>query len=118
MGWAIGYDDQWTRDIGYGVPAYCDHPGCDALIDRGLGWKCEDEECGCGKFYCAAHLYDSASHTHDAPPDRIHPDWANHVLTHHTWARWREENPHEAEKARRSLAQTRPTPQEVPDDRG
>lgn len=27
MGWSIGYDDKWFRDIGYGVPAYCDHPG-------------------------------------------------------------------------------------------
>jgi len=28
MGWSIGYDGNWKRDIGYGVPAYCDFPGC------------------------------------------------------------------------------------------
>src|SRR4051812_7048849 len=26
MGWSIGYDSNWQRDIGYGVPAFCDHP--------------------------------------------------------------------------------------------
>ena len=29
MGWSIGYDNNWNRDIGYGVPAFCDHPKCD-----------------------------------------------------------------------------------------
>ena len=36
MGWSIGYDDNWKRDIGYGVPAVCDHPGCNEKIDRYL----------------------------------------------------------------------------------
>ena len=36
MSWSIGYDDNWDRDIGYGVPAYCDHPGCNEEIDRGF----------------------------------------------------------------------------------
>ena len=36
MSWAVGFDSQWDRDIGYGVPAYCDHPGCGKEIDRGL----------------------------------------------------------------------------------
>ena len=31
MGWSIGYDTNWKRDIGYGVPAKCDHPRCDDL---------------------------------------------------------------------------------------
>ena len=30
MGWSIGYDEKWQRDIGYGVPAICDYPGCTA----------------------------------------------------------------------------------------
>ena len=34
MGWSIGYDNTWNRDIGYGVPATCDHLGCAAEIDR------------------------------------------------------------------------------------
>ncbi|PJK00826.1 hypothetical protein CO641_02320 [Lysobacteraceae bacterium NML91-0213] len=93
MGWSIGYDPRWKRDIGYGVPAFCDQPGCDEEIDRGLGFKCDDEECGCGKFYCEAHLYDTRPHTHAAPPKREHPSWAEHVLTDESWARWRAENP-------------------------
>lgn len=26
MGWSLGFDSNWNRWIGYGVPAYCDHP--------------------------------------------------------------------------------------------
>lgn len=92
MGWSIGYDNKWKRDIGYGVPAYCDHQGCDEEIDRGLGFKCEVEECGCNKFYCREHRYDTDAHTHDAPPDRWHPLWRDHVLTDESWAKWRQEN--------------------------
>lgn len=40
MGWSIGFDSNWNRDIGYGVPAFCDHPGCTAEIDRGLAYVC------------------------------------------------------------------------------
>lgn len=46
------------RLSGYGVPAYCDYPGCSEKIDRGMGYAC----CGaihhsdsCGGFYCANH---------------------------------------------------------------
>src|SRR5690606_23075125 len=52
MGWAVGYDSNWNRDIGYGVPTTCDHPGCNEKIDRGLSYVCGDEpyggEHGCG----------------------------------------------------------------------
>ena len=40
MGWAVGFDNNWNRDIGYGVPAICDFPGCGEEIDRGLGYVC------------------------------------------------------------------------------
>lgn len=61
MSWSIGYDSKWKRDIGYGVPAFCDHPGCGALIDRGLAHVCAQEqpyggENGCGLYFCANHL--------------------------------------------------------------
>lgn len=60
MGWEIGYDSNWARDIGYGVPAVCDHPNCEAKIDRGLGYVCGAEpyggEIGCGLFFCGTHL--------------------------------------------------------------
>lgn len=53
MGWSIGYDERWKRDIGYGVPATCDHPGCEEKIDRGLSCVCANQqpyggEHGCG----------------------------------------------------------------------
>ena len=46
MGWSIGYDSNWDRDIGYGVPAYCDHPDCNEEIDRGLSYVCGGEPYG------------------------------------------------------------------------
>ncbi len=59
MGWSIGFDSHWQRDIGYGVPAECDHPRCRAFIDRGLAYVCGGEpyggDLGCGLYFCGAH---------------------------------------------------------------
>ena len=59
MGWSIGWDEHWQRDIGYGVPAICDYPGCNAEIDRGLSCVCGGEphggEHGCGLYFCEKH---------------------------------------------------------------
>ena len=60
------------REAGYGVEAECDQPGCDFRIDRGLGWLCgdnplghkDDQEPGCGNYYCSEHLVERA---HDCP---------------------------------------------------
>jgi hypothetical protein len=61
MGWSIGFDAHWNRDIGYGVPAVCDHPSCDKEIDRGLAYVCGGEpyggESGCGLYFCPEHLH-------------------------------------------------------------
>ncbi len=61
MSWAIGYNETYKRDVGYGVPAYCDHPGCKRVIDRGLAYICGGDigggEHGCGLFFCEKHLY-------------------------------------------------------------
>lgn len=61
MGWSLGYDENWKRDIGYGVPAHCDHPKCRRVIDRGLAYVCGGEpyggDEGCGLFFCGKHLY-------------------------------------------------------------
>ena len=61
MGWEIGYDSAWDRDVGYGVPTECDHPNCNAQIDRGLSYVCGGEpyggELGCGLFFCEDHLF-------------------------------------------------------------
>lgn len=98
MGWSIGFDSHWQRDIGYGVPAYCDHPRCTAEIDRGLAYVCGGEpyggERGCGLYFCGTHgggfLCSRCRHRKrpfEAKPD--HPRWTRHKLTHHSWAQWR-----------------------------
>jgi hypothetical protein len=78
MGWMIGYDDRWGRDIGYGVPAACDHPGCDVEIDRGLGYVCGGEpyggEMGCGLFFCSEHLFYSDPENEDQFFEDYEPD--------------------------------------------
>jgi len=60
MSWSIGYDSNWKRDIGYGVPATCDFPGCGKSIDRGLSCVCGGEpyggERGRGLYFCGDHL--------------------------------------------------------------
>lgn len=60
MGWAYCGEDDDGRPIGYGVAATCDHPGCVAEIDRGLGYVCgpmhgSGNEWGCGRYYCGEH---------------------------------------------------------------
>lgn len=112
MGWSIGFDEHWQRDIGYGVPAYCDQPGCDAEIHRGLAFVCGGEpyggERGCGLYFCAKHLFlqDAAyAHSEDVAqlcercsdgqppfePKPDHPAWIRHKQTHPSWAEWRAE---------------------------
>lgn len=106
MSWAVGYDESWKRDIGYGVPAFCDYPGCEKEINRGLGYVCcGDEpyggEHGCGRFFCADHECakwngDDRVCGHAGIEDHIsddHPDWINYKLTDITWKAWRDLNP-------------------------
>lgn len=123
MGWSIGFDENWKRDIGYGVPATCDHPGCSAKIDRGLAHVCGGEpyggDSGCGLYFCGNHLSalssqcercesDSRARVHfkgpfEPKPD--HPDWIRWKLTDLSWRQWREENPEEVEAMRAALAE-------------
>lgn len=107
MGWSLGYDSKWERDIGYGVPAWCDHPGCTEKIDRGLGYVCGGKpyggERGCGLFFCEKHRVLSArlpmlcercvkrKLPFDAKAD--HPEWIQWKLTDESWAEWRQEHP-------------------------
>lgn len=97
MGWSVGYDENWKRDIGYGVPAFCDEPGCDKEIDRGLAYVCSESEPyggdnGCGLYFCDSHRGMQCQHdTHTAKPD--HPTWIAHKLTDPSWQEWRDENP-------------------------
>jgi hypothetical protein len=108
MGWSVGFDQNWNRDIGYGVPSICDHPDCKKVINRGLGYVCCDQEPyggqrGCGLFFCEEHS--SVSHICERCevgelPFEPTPDiekWKHHKKTDPSWAKWREENPVEAE---------------------
>lgn len=109
MGWAVGYDTNWGRWIGYGVPAICDYPGCGKSIDRGLGYVCGfgephggDE--GCGLFFCTEHggamlcerCGDNPAGTEGFNPFEKTADtreWIEHMLEDESWAQWRAENP-------------------------
>lgn len=113
MGWAVGYDDRWKRDIGYGVPSICDHPGCGQEINRGLDYVCGGEPYGgnhgCGLYFCEEHRLFS----HDAnkflcdrccngeEPYKPTPDtleWIGWKLTDGSWEQWRNENPDKVEQ--------------------
>lgn len=110
MSWAVGYDTTWRRDIGYGVPAICDHPGCGHAIDRGLAYVCGGQpyggDVGCGLYFCREHLIIGVEEVAGAqicercrdenPPFEPTPDspaWIEWKLTDDSWAPWRAENP-------------------------
>lgn len=106
MSWSVGYDTQWKRDIGYGVPAYCDYPCCGKKIDRGLAYVCGGEpyggELGCGLYFCEQHLRNGGAcqmceRCDEAKepfmPTRDHPEWIKHKLTDESWQKWRDKNP-------------------------
>ena len=104
MGWSIGYDEKMGRDIGYGVPAICDHPDCNKEIDRGLAYVCCNQEPyggddGCGLYFCEDHRDISGKCERcqrDEDPFEPKPDtqeWIQHKLNDESWAEWREKNP-------------------------
>lgn len=110
MGWSSGYDRKWKRDIGYGVPATCDHPGCGAKIDRGLGYVCGGQpyggDFGCGLYFCPKHKKTAGDRRDNAPlcarcyhgrmpyePSRDAPEWLLHKLKDESWSEWRRRNP-------------------------
>lgn len=106
MGWSIGFDDNHNRDIGYGVPAICDHTDCNKEIHRGLSYVCGGEpyggEKGCGLFFCTDHLYIGENDPQmcerccdqeaEFKPKPDVPEWINHKLNDPSWQEWRAEN--------------------------
>ena len=102
MGWSVGWDPNWKRDIGYGVPSICDRPECKGKIDRGLSYVCGNEpyggDSGCGLFFCYACL--NADQLCERCLDGLEPfeqkpdtdEWTEHKMTDASWAQWREEN--------------------------
>jgi hypothetical protein len=103
VSWAVGFDTNWNRWIGYGVKAWCDHPKCNEIIDRGLSYVCGGEphggDKGCGLYFCSDHTSGvnqrcpkCARHDHKSyAPKPEHPDWLAHQETHESWAQWRKE---------------------------
>jgi len=112
MGWAVGYDSNWKRDIGYGVPAVCDHHDCGKLINRGLAHVCGcgpyGGDTGCGLYFCGEHGGDSLCArctAGEAPyePTRDTNVWMQWKLRSPTWYLWRTENPKEVKNIRHQL---------------
>lgn len=119
MGWSIGFDDNWNRDIGYGVPCKCDHPGCDKTIHRGLAYVCGGEphggDEGCGLFFCGDHLRIGVEGKEQQvcercakgePPFEPKPDvaeWLRWKLRDVSWRQWRDENPTAVDEIRNAL---------------
>lgn len=102
MGWAVGWDYNWRRWVGYGVPSLCDEPGCDNRIDRGIDYTCgggpERGEHGCGLVFCPDHKAFTLCNRceREGDPTKPKPDtaeWVNHLLTDESWAEWRASNP-------------------------
>ena len=112
MSWAVGFDSRWGRDIGYGVPASCDFPGCAEQIDRGLGYVCGGEpyggEDGCGLYFCGTHAGDLCERCEAGkPPFAATPDvpeWLSWKLSDESWEEWRQLNPGEVGRIRAVLA--------------
>lgn len=117
MGWSIGWDERWQRDIGYGVPAHCDHPGCRKVINRGLSYVCGEDvyggDRGCGLFFCEKHLIiherlpllcarcDRRRKPFDPKPD--HMTWVKFKLKDPSWQEWRETNKDKVEQMQKFL---------------
>lgn len=111
MSWSIGYDENWKRDIGYGVPAYCDHPSCNEEINRGLSYVCGGDpyggDTGCGLYFCGDHRLPGSLCANcsellppfDAKPD--HQRWVDWKLNDESWEEWRQENPQKVEAMNR-----------------
>jgi hypothetical protein len=122
MGWSVGFDSRWNRDIGYGVPATCDYPGCGAAINRGLSFACGSDpyggERGCGLYFCGDCLrfrrtdgdrwvYVCSRCNKNRPPYEPTPDtleWTAWKLTDESWGPWRDEHAAEVEAMKAVLA--------------
>lgn len=105
MGWFIGWDSDYLRWKGYGVPAYCEQPACKRVVDRGIGFLCQR----CEMTFCGDHkaagfcerCIDVEEAESDAqemqgkegaqpfPLKPEHPHWLSHLRRDRTWAKWR-----------------------------
>lgn len=139
MGYSIGTGEN-GRDIGYGVIAICDKPGCDEKIDRGMSYCCGGYvgDHGCGLYFCTKHLQfvdvrepeergvteplefgdtftgcdRCAKGKPPYEPKGEHPDWMWWKLNHHSWKTWRSENRKIADQYRYQLKKLEYKPSE------
>lgn len=114
MGYAVGEGVFLGkfRWIGYGVPAYCDHPDCNVEIDRGMGYACNHE---CGGYYCSRHRFlpeimlndnnevEYCGCLHEHVQREEHPKWLAFILNEESWEKWRKENPEVVEEYQNQL---------------
>lgn len=123
MGWSIGYDNNWERDIGYGVPSICDQPGCGKDIDRGLSYVCGSDpyggDHGCGLYFCEDHRFSARRKgrfldlcdrcCNGEEPYKPTPDtlvWLDWKLKDDSWQQWRDENPDQVAAIKTTIEQT------------
>jgi hypothetical protein len=126
MGYEIYWDEEHKRWSGYGVIAYCEFPGCNKTIDRGVSYICGGDpynDRGCGLFFCPDHLEWHSKlpqlckrcSTRKKPYNQKseHPDWIKHLLADDSWEEWREENKEAVEKMKSELtyAEAKSSPQ-------
>ncbi|WNN95030.1 hypothetical protein SEA_MAGRITTE_53 [Microbacterium phage Magritte] len=132
MGYGVGFRE--GRWIGYMVPAECDMPDCHEKIDHGMAYLCEehvewlykrdgeyvestedwdeeieDENEGCGLYFCSEHRYKTAEHEKpevQAKPDA--PEWLWWILNEDSWEKYREENPEEIARYREQIKDFKP----------
>lgn len=107
MGYGV-YEDRAARDYGvvrwagYMVPGICDLPGCSTEIDRGMGYRCSEQQLegkkSCELHFCTKHLYDHKAHKDSVPKPDL-PEWLRWMLTDESWAEWRTEEPEAAAAA-------------------
>lgn len=119
MSWSIGFDDNYSRYIGYGVPSICDKPGCNERINRGVSYVCGGDfnggDKGCGLYFCRKHLLEDRSDGPFCPrctaykPEYKHPspdtkEWIEHQLTDESWQQWRDDEPELVKDLQEQLA--------------
>jgi hypothetical protein len=98
MGYAVYFVSDTYRWQGYAVPGVCDVVGCEEVINLGLGYKCDGDDCWL--CFCGEH-----NDGHDDGHDEILPklnvqEWIDWMLADESWAQWREENPRRVELMR------------------
>jgi hypothetical protein len=102
----MGYSVYWAngRWQGYGIPAYCDYPGCSEEIDRGMRFQHEEDlENGTPSVFVCNKHQETLIEEIEVDYDREHPEWLKHILTDESWELWREENPEIVSKYKKLL---------------